>query len=106
MSANVPLDHQLLTAHEVAELLRLPVSTIYGRHDKNCGHCGQGVRDRTLVLVSEPEIHRNVIQIDSHGRDQAGDIEPARSFDQTSQDKQTQYSGSQMCNFINRTVDQ
>jgi hypothetical protein len=25
----VPLDHQLLTAEEVAELLRLPVSTIY-----------------------------------------------------------------------------
>jgi excisionase family DNA binding protein len=25
----VPLDHQLLTADEVAELLRLPVSTIY-----------------------------------------------------------------------------
>ena len=29
MSATVPLDHQLLTAHEVADLLRLPVSTIY-----------------------------------------------------------------------------
>ena len=28
--AIVPLDHQLLTADEVAELLRLPVSTIYG----------------------------------------------------------------------------
>jgi excisionase family DNA binding protein len=27
--AIVPLDHQLLTAEEVAELLRLPVSTIY-----------------------------------------------------------------------------
>ena len=27
--AIVPLDHQLLTADEVAELLRLPVSTIY-----------------------------------------------------------------------------
>ena len=27
--AIVPLDHQLLTANEVAELLRLPVSTIY-----------------------------------------------------------------------------
>jgi hypothetical protein len=26
--AIVPLDHQLLTADEVAELLRLPVSTI------------------------------------------------------------------------------
>ena len=25
----VPLDHRLLTAEEVAELLRLPVSTIY-----------------------------------------------------------------------------
>jgi excisionase family DNA binding protein len=25
----VPLDHQLLTAEEVADLLRLPVSTIY-----------------------------------------------------------------------------
>jgi excisionase family DNA binding protein len=29
--AIVPLDHQLLTAEEVAELLRLPVSTIYDR---------------------------------------------------------------------------
>ncbi len=29
MGANVPLDHQLLTAREVAELLRLPVSTVY-----------------------------------------------------------------------------
>jgi excisionase family DNA binding protein len=27
--AIVPLDHQLLTAEDVAELLRLPVSTIY-----------------------------------------------------------------------------
>jgi excisionase family DNA binding protein len=27
--AMVPLDHQLLTAEEVAELLRLPASTIY-----------------------------------------------------------------------------
>jgi len=27
--AIVPLDHQLLTAEEVADLLRLPVSTIY-----------------------------------------------------------------------------
>ena len=27
--AIVPLDHQLLTADEVAELLRLPVSTVY-----------------------------------------------------------------------------
>lgn len=26
---SVPLDHRLLTAEEVAELLRLPVSTIY-----------------------------------------------------------------------------
>ncbi len=27
--AVVPLDHQLLTAEEVADLLRLPVSTVY-----------------------------------------------------------------------------
>jgi excisionase family DNA binding protein len=29
MSDGVSLDHQLLTAREVAELLRLPVSTVY-----------------------------------------------------------------------------
>ena len=29
MSDGVRLDHQLLTAREVAELLRLPVSTVY-----------------------------------------------------------------------------
>jgi excisionase family DNA binding protein len=29
MPESIPLDHQLLTADEVAELLRLPTSTVY-----------------------------------------------------------------------------
>ena len=42
----VPLDHQLLTADEVAELLRLPVSTIYdlARTGRLPSHDRLGVR--------------------------------------------------------------
>ena len=67
----------------------------------NNNHGQKGMRDRALILVpQQPEVKGYVIQVDGDGRNETGDIKPARHVNQARQDEQTQGPGGQMGDLI------
>ena len=80
--------------------------TAQSRRHADHEHGGKGMRDGPLIRVSEPEVERYVIQIDGNGSDKTCDIETTRRVDEAGQSEQTQRSGDQVGDFVERAAGQ
>jgi hypothetical protein len=61
------------------------------------------MRDRPpLLATQQPKVISYVIQVDGHGRDETRDVETTRRVDEASQGEQTQPSGGQVGDFVDR----
>ena len=80
--------------------------TAQSRRHADHEHGGEGMRDGPLIRVSEPEVERYVIQIDGNGGDKTCDIVTTRRVDEAGQSEQTQRSGGQVGDFVERAAGQ